>query len=45
MQMAEMMDMMKSMSHQVQIVTSQLARHQQSSDPFPVRPIFSVDED
>ena len=45
MQMAEMMDMMKAMSHQVQIVTSQLARLQQSSDPFPFRPIFSDDED
>lgn len=45
MQMAQMMEMMKAMSHQVQIVTSQLGRLQQSSDPFPFRPIFSDDED
>ena len=43
--MAQMMETMKAMTHQLQEVKSQVGRLQQSSDPFPFRPVIPYDED
>ena len=44
-QMAQMMEMMKGMTHQLQEVKSQVGKLQQSSDPFPFRPVIPYDDD
>ena len=45
MQMAQMMEMMKSMTHQLHEVKTQVGKLQQSSDPFPFRPVIPYDDD
>ena len=44
-QMAQMMDMMKAMTTQLQEVKSQVGKLQQDRDPFPFRPVVPYDDD
>ena len=44
-QMAQMMEMMRAMTHQLQEVKSQVGKLQQDRDPFPFRPIIPYDDD
>jgi hypothetical protein len=44
-QMAQMMEMMKAMTHQLQEVKSQVGKLQQDCDPFPFRPVIPYDDD
>ena len=44
-QMSQMMEMMKAMTHQLQEVKSQVGRLQQERDPFPFRPVIPYDDD
>ena len=44
-QMAQMMEMMKAMTHQLQEVKSQVGKLQQDRDPFPFRPAIPYDDD
>ena len=44
-QMAQMIEMMKAMTHQLNEVKSQVGRLQQDRDPFPFRPVIPYDDD
>ena len=44
-QMAQMMEMMKAMTHQLQEVKSQVGKLQQDRDPFPFRPVIPYDDE
>ena len=44
-QMAQMMEMMKAMTHQLQEVKAQVGKLQQDRDPFPFMPVVSHDDD
>ena len=44
-QMAQMMEMMKAMTHQLQEVKSQVGKLQQDRDPFPFQPVIPYDDD
>ena len=44
-QMAQMMEMMKAMTHQLTDVKSQVCKLQQDRDPFPFRPVVPNDSD
>ena len=44
-QMAQMMEMMKAMTHQLQEVKGQVGKLQQNRDPFPFRPVIPFDTD
>ena len=43
--MAQMIEMMKAMTHQLHEVKSQVGRLQQERDPFPFRPVIPYDVD
>ena len=44
-QMAQMMEMLKAVTHQLQEVKSQVGKLQQDRDPFPLRPVVHNDDD
>jgi hypothetical protein len=43
--MAQMMEMMRAMTHQLQEVKSQVAKLQQDRDPFPFKPVVPYSDD